>query len=43
MAKYTDSEILDRLINDRPIPFLVMLGLKIWFVMMMIKGWLLNG
>ena len=41
--KYTNSEILDRLINDQPIPFLVMLRLKIGFAIMRIKGWLLNG
>ena len=43
MAKYTDSEILDRLINDKPIQFLVMIRLKIGFAIMRIKGWLLNG
>lgn len=43
MAKYTDSEILEKLINDKPIPFLVMLGLKIWFAIMRIKSLVLNG
>lgn len=39
MAKYTNTELLERLINDKPIPFVTMMMLKLGFALMRIKSW----
>jgi len=43
VAKYTNTELLERLINDKPIPFFTMLMLKLGFALMRIKSWVLYG
>lgn len=43
MAKYTNSELLERMLNDKPIPFFTMLMLRLGFALMATKSRLWYG